>query len=404
MRIAIDGSHGVLPGGVRTYLENLVPALSRVDPRIDLQVLLRGRTARLADRAPWSERTVPIRWPRKLLDLSEHFVGIPRVERFTGAVDVIHGTHFSLPRGRRGVPAILSVHDVAYLRRPDLYDDHRGNDYGYRVLLRRSLRRADRVIACSHHTMRDLIELLGVDPDRIWLVPHGLDTRFGPVAADESRRVRERWGLDGEWVIYPIGTITPRKNIEGVLLAFSIAFPDPRDRPTLLLTGPSELPIANRHLIETLGLARSVRSLSVGYPDELAALLAGAGWGLYPSLYEGFGFPPLEAMACGVPMLVSERTSCPEVTGEAALTVDPTDIEGMADAMRRLHSDSELRAELRERGLRRAADPGFSWDRVARQTLAVYRGDRAAHQAEIDPTARPEGVPAPDLPRIARVR
>ncbi len=385
MRIAIDGSHWAIPGGIRSLLENLLPALQSSSPSIELKVLLRGRTAAVAETLPAGVTPVPMGWPRRLLDRLENHVGWPKVERFSGPVDVVHGTHFSLPRAASGVPSILTVQDVAYLRRPDLYNDPGGNDYGYRYLLKHSLKRADRVIAIAHSSKRDLVEVTGIDPEKVWVVSLGVDPRFFPASKEEQARARRRVGIEGDFLIYPVGTITPRKNIERTLCAFSMAFPDPITRPALLLTGPGKFPAVTRDLIEALGLSASVRCASVSYPDDLRALLTAARFGVYPSLYEGFGLPPLEAMACDLPMLVADRTSCPEVVGKAALLIDPESVEAIADGMTRLYESESVRANFRQRGRRRVADPAFGWDRVARQVLAVYRDDRAAFAAEVDP-------------------
>jgi len=401
MRVAIDGSHGAIPGGIRSYLENLLPALIAAEPGLDLRVLLRGRTARRGGALPAGATAVPVRWPRRLLDALERHLDWPTVERSCGPVDVVHGTHFSLPRARRGVPTVLTVHDVAYLRRPELYGDRRANDYGYRTLLGASLRRADRVIALAHYSKADLVDLCGVEPERVWVVPHGVDPRFRPASPAAQLRARRRVGIEGAFAIYPVGTITPRKNIDATLESFARAFPDDRARPMLLLTGPGELPAAVHALSERLGIAAAVRAASVEVPGELAALLSAARFGLYPSLYEGFGLPPLEAMACGLPMLVSDRTSCPEVVGEAALLADPADTAALAEAMRRLDGDETLRDELRRRGERRVSDAAFSWLRAARQTLAVYRGDRIAFAAEPDPLRRPASPAAVEPVRHA---
>ena len=385
MRIAIDGSHWAIPGGIRSYLENLLPALVAAEDEIDLRVMMRGGTASAADTLPPEVTPVPVPWPRRVLDRLENHVGWPTAETFTGAVDAVLGVHFSLPRARRSVPSVLIVHDVAYLRRPDLYDDPSGNDYGYGYLLRNSIRRADRVIAISHATKSDLLAVTDCDPDKVWVVASGVDHRFGPVSDEARAAERRKVGLEGEFAIYPVGTITPRKNIERTLSAFSCAFPDPATRPALLLTGPGELPPTIGQLIEALGLSASVRVRSVGYPDDLRALYGAATFGVYPSLYEGFGLPPLEAMACGLPMLVADATSCPEVVGEAALLCDPESVDSIAVGMRTLFGDSIVRRDLIAAGHERVTDPAFGWDRVARQTLAVLRDDRAAHAAETDP-------------------
>jgi len=357
MRIAIDGSHWAIPGGIRSYLENLLPALQAAAPETDLRVLLRGGTASAASSLPSGVTPVPIPWPRRILDRLENHLGCPRVEWFAGDVDVVHGVHFSLPRARRGVSTVLTVHDVAYLRRPDLYDDAAGNDYGYRYLLRHSLKRADRVIAISHSTRRDLIELTECDPEKIFVIPFGVDPRFDRASTSEQEQVCQEIGLEGEFVIYPIGTITPRKNVERTLAAFAKAFPDRSCRPTLLLTGPGRLPGQITALIEELGLSESVRSRSVKYPDDLRVLYSAATFGIYPSLYEGFGLPPLEAMACGLPMLVADATSCPEVVGNAALMVDPESSDSLIDGMRQLGQDSSLRKDLRSSGTRESLPP-----------------------------------------------
>ena len=400
MRIAIDGSHWAIPGGIRSYLENLLPALGRVAPDADLQVLLRGRTSEAADTLPPGVTAVPMRWPRRILDRLENSLGLPKVERFCGKVDAVHGVHFSLPAARRGVPSVLTVHDVAYLRRPDLYDDPRGNDYGYRTLLPQALKRADRVIAISHAAKEDLLAVSSVDPDKVWVVGHGVDPRFTLPTPEEIAAVRRSVGIEGEFILFPVGTITPRKNVERTLTAFSVAFPDPMERPTLLLTGPGNLPGTVDQLVGALGLDISVRCASVRYPDDLRALYGAALFGIYPSLYEGFGLPPLEAMACGLPMLVADATSCPEVVGDAAELVDPESTDAIADGLRRLFDRPQRRERLRSLGRARVSHPAFSWDRVARQTMAVYRGDLAAFREETDPLTlglAPEAEPETEV-------
>lgn len=393
MHLAIDGSHWTIPGGIRSYLGCLLPALLRVEPDVTVSALFRGRTASAAEDLPEGVRAVPVRLPRRLLDTLEHRCGRPRVERWTGPVEGVLGTHFSLPSARRGVPRVLVVHDVAQRVRPDLYDDPRGNDYGYRTLLPRSLARADRVIAISEHTKADLVRETGVDPDRVWVVPLAVDPRFAPATADEKRRIREALGLRTEFVLFPVGTVTPRKNVDGLLRAFADAFPDLSTRPALVLTGPKELPESTRARIAELGLELSVRAANVRYPDDLGALYSAARFGVYPSLYEGFGLPPLEAMACDLPMLVSNRTSCPEVVGDAALLVDPGNHDALVSGLRRMEDDAELREELRRRGRQHVEDPTGAWDRVARQTLAVVRDDRAAFEAAAATRESSDSVP-----------
>jgi glycosyltransferase involved in cell wall biosynthesis len=387
LRIAFDCSHFAVPGGIRTRIGNMVRALAAAGPDNEYVLYVRGlgRTADVPALPEGSRaRVVSVRAPRRLLAFLENRVGWPPLEYWTGPVDVVHGTHFVLPPTRRS-RRVLTVHDVAYLRHPEFYADKRWNDYGYRYLLSRSLRRADAVIAISHTTRTDCIELCGVDEEKIWVVPSGVDPRLRPVPAEIRRPVLARLRLDRPYAVYPVGTIDVRKNLPGTLEAFARAFPDSAARPLLVLTGVGALPEDLLARARARGIEDAVRPCHVSYPEEFMAVLSGGRWGMYLSRYEGFGLPPLEAMACGLPLVVSRTASVPEVAGDAAVLVDPTDTDAIAEAMRRLDGDEALRRDLAARGRERAAGPAFSWERAARQTLAVYRNDRSAFLAEPQP-------------------
>ncbi len=389
LRIALDCSHYVIPGGIRTRIGNMLAALGSVAPENEYLLYYRGlSTSGDAPQLPPGihAATVRARAPRRLLAFLENRFQWPPVEYWTGAIDVFHGTHFSLPAAR-SARLILTVHDVAYLRHPEFYGSKRWNDYGYRYLLGNSLRRADLVIAISQATRKDLIELCNVAPERIWVVPSGVDVRLAPVPEEQRLTVLKRLGIDRSYVLYPVGTIDLRKNLARTFRAYRSAFPESAGRPLLLLTGVGALPKDLKHLARDLDLTQDVRACHVGYPDDLTALLSGARWGMYLSLYEGFGLPPLEAMACGLPLVVSNVSSIPEVVGDAALLADPRSVEAMAAAMRRLAEDQNLRTALSARGRARAASPAFSWERAARQTTAAYRNDREAYLAEEQPVS-----------------
>ena len=385
----------MVPGGIRTYLENLLWSLAESCPDDELLLFFRGISGGKAPPLPdgAKAKTIQVRAPGRLLHRLENSIGYPKIESWTGGVDVVHGVHFALPATRSDVRRVLTVHDVAYLRHPEYYTDQQLNDYGYHYLLSNALRRADAVIALSHAAKADIAELCEFDPDNIWVVPHGIDPRIGPASPEEQSRVREEHELEGPFAIYPVGTLEVRKNIRRTLEAFRRAFPDATTRPALLLTGVGDAPTEFFEIVDGHGLSGHVKLASVNYPDDLCALLSAAQWGMYPSLYEGFGLPPLEAMACGLPLLVSNASSCPEVAGDAALLVDPEDADEIAEAMIRLHTDATLRAQLAARGRTRAASAGFQWARAARQTRAVYADDRDAYAAEeqpLQPAREPE--------------
>lgn len=387
MRIAFDCSHQLFAGGVKVYLENLLFHLTHQAPGEDY--LLHYRVPHALPSPPpmaggVTAKVVHCRRSRKLLSGLENRFGWPKIEKWTGPIDVFHSPHFWLPVSR-AARLVLSVHDVAYLRHPELYGNSALNDYGYKYLLQHSLRRADAVIVPCTHTKNDLVELCDADPGRIWIVPFGSDQRFQPASEEEQLRVKRHYHIDRPYVLFPVGTFEVRKNIPRALRAFAQTFPHREDRPLLFITGVGSVPSTVRDAIVAYDLVKDVHIDKVGYPNELQALMTGAQWGMYPSLYEGFGLPPLEAMGCGLPMLVGNTASQPEVVGDAALLVDPHDVNAISAAMRRLHDDGTLREEYGERGRRRARAAGWSWGRAARQTLAVYRNDRQAHSREANP-------------------
>ncbi|MGE3166551.1 MAG: glycosyltransferase family 4 protein [Planctomycetota bacterium] len=398
MRLAFDCSHHLVPGGVRVYIQNLLAAWTQAEPEHEL--ILHYRTPQRPTEIPSLPGITPSALvhcglPRKWLSRVENLIGWPAIETWTGPIDVFHSPHFWLPPTRRA-RRVLSVHDVAYLRHPEYYAQRDLNDYGYHYLLPRSLRRAEAVIVPCEHTRRDLIELLAVPDERIWVVPFGSDPRFAAASADERARVRERYGLrDRPIVVYPAGTFDVRKNVPRVLRAFAQAFPSPSRRPLLFLSGVGAPPADVLRSIDELHLQDDVRIAQVEYPSELVALLSLAEWGLYPSLYEGFGIPALEMLHCGVPLIASSVSSVPEVVGDAAWLVDPHSVDQITDAMRTLHEDTALRADLQRRGRERAGSAAWTWERAAQQTHAAYLGDREAYRRLPNPLRTAAGVRAP---------
>jgi len=280
--------------------------------------------------------------------------------------DLVHFTrHLVPPTPGVRVPCIVTVHDVLPLREPQLYSAAIRTNY--RLLTPRAVRRAVRVITGSQYTRGELTELLDVDPARIDVTPYGVDSRFRPAPAD-PRVLRARFGIDRPFVAC-VGTLEPRKNLAGAVEAFA--------RLTKHDRGTSLVVIGGRgwDAGATERAARRARAPIVltGHvsDEELVGLLGSARCFLFPSFYEGFGLPPLEAMACGTPVVAADRASLPEVTGGAALLVDPEDPEAMASTVHQVLEDEALAERLRELGLRQAAR--YSWDACAASTLVSYR-------------------------------
>jgi glycosyltransferase involved in cell wall biosynthesis len=265
-------------------------------------------------------------------------------------------------------PVVTTVHDVSFKRHPELFP------LKHRVLLNLlippSLHQAVAVITCSEATRQDMIELYDLPPEKITVTPYAADETFRPMDPVEARRaVRERFGIAGRYLL-AVGHIHPRKNLPRLVRAFNrISGKVPHE---LVLVGKQGW--GNTELMEAISQApvgREPRFTGYVADADLPVLYAGADAFAYPSLYEGFGLPPLEAMACGTPVLTSNLSSLPEVVGEAAVLVDPYDEPSLARALAELLGDARKRAALSAAGLARAVQ--FTWDATARGTLEVYR-------------------------------
>jgi glycosyltransferase involved in cell wall biosynthesis len=268
---------------------------------------------------------------------------------------------------------VVTIHDLGYLAFPQAHTRRRRLELD--LTTRWSIRAAQQVIAISGATRDALVQHYEADPAKITVVYHGLSSSFRPASAEAIGQMRERYGLSERYFAY-VGTLQPRKNLERLIEAFAQL----ADHELQLVIAGKQgwLSEAIHQKVQALGAGGRVRM--IGYvPDaELPALLSGALAFTFPSLYEGFGLPVLEAMACGTPVLTSTTSSLPEVAGAAALLVDPTDTLAIRAALARLSSEAELRHHLRDQGLRRAAQ--FSWERCAQETLAVLTSSGANDQ------------------------
>lgn len=349
--------------GVVRYTDALVRALA---PRMegDLSVFL----TRAADgldgvhirrvRAPFP---TPNEYARALWEQTVVPIEVARL-----GSDVYHSPNYILPLALR-CPAVVTVHDIAFLDR----SLHRLRSHLYlSALTRRALNVSRRIICVSAHTGDLLAARFPSTRERIRVIGEGVDERFRPQPDSVVQEFRERFGLDRSYVLF-VGTHEPRKNLDRVIQAYELAVQRTGTEHLLAIAGVRgwKDEAAQRALHSSPARDR-IRLL--GYvPDELLpAAYSGADAFVYPSLLEGFGLPPLEAMACGAPVLTSNSTSLPEVVGEAALTVDPLDVEEIAKGLQRLMCDAELRVALAAAGRRRSER--FRWDRVAEQTMAVY--------------------------------
>ncbi len=374
MRIGIDYTAAVRQrAGIGRYAHNLIGALAELESSHQYTALVVGEKP-LGDlqiselpnwqvrRFPLSERIATIMWQRARLPMP--------VELIIGAIDLFHSPDFVLPpmfcRHK-----ILTVHDLSFFRVPQYA--HPAQCAYLEKAVPRSVYRADWILADSRNTKRDLVELLNVPSERVTVIYAGVEARFKKIVDSEIlEAVRARYNLPSRFIL-SLGTLEPRKNFIGLIRAYQELI------QSVATFGDYSLVIGGgkgwlyEEIFETVEqLSLQDRVIFPGYiaDADLPALYNLAEIFVFPSFYEGFGLPPLEAMACGTPVITSDRPSLPEVVEDAALMVDALDNTALARAMSQLLTDAELRAELRRRGIEQAKK--FKWEDAARRLLDVY--------------------------------
>ena len=286
----------------------------------------------------------------------------------TADLDVLHSPDF-IPPFRYNCKSVITIHDLAFLLYPQLLTKDSARYYGQ---IDQAVLRTDHIIAVSQNTKEDIIRLLGVPEDKITVIYEAANPIYRPIEDDEElHRVREKYHIAGDFILF-VSTIEPRKNLPALLRAFRQLLNDYKLGVQLVVAGRRGWLSENVFsLVDELELTEDVLFLGRVPLEDLPPLYTAARLFAYISTYEGFGLPPLEAMACGTPVVVSNVSSLPEVVGDAALLVAPDDIPGLTVALWRGLTDEARRAELIAKGFRRAQC--FSWEKAARQTLAVYQ-------------------------------
>jgi glycosyltransferase involved in cell wall biosynthesis len=366
MKIAIDVRkwHDY---GIGTYVRNLVRHLALID-RESTYFLFCDPTDRdvLRDLAG---NFVPVVDRSRGYGLREH-VTIPWHAARLGA-DLLHMPHYVVPLLTKG-PAVVTIHDCIHLLFPEYLRSGLALPYA-RAMMGHAVRRSARVFTVSEASRRDILHFWPrTDPDHVQVVPNAVDEALLAEPSEEQReRVRERYQIRGRYVLY-VGNVKPHKNLDRLVRAFARLRRRPEyDDVKLLIIGQDENRYAGlRRTVEAAGVRQDVRLFGFVPDATLAALYRLATVFAFPSLYEGFGLPPLEAMACGTPVVTSRASALPEVVGDAAVLVEPNSVEDIADGLARVLGDDALQADLSRRGKERARQ--FSWERAARATHAGY--------------------------------
>jgi glycosyltransferase involved in cell wall biosynthesis len=354
--------------GLGRYAESLTRALVAAHPERYALFYNRERGVEpLAGLEHLPTRTVALGYkPWRMAVWLGQLARVPFNRVMPGAT-LFHATEHLLPP-LRGIPTVLTVHDLIFRHMPEHHK--RLNRWYLNLTLPLYCRRATHVIAISQHTKRDLIEAYALDPRKISVIYEAADPQFVPQPPAVVEAARARYGLPRRYLLF-VGTIEPRKNLTRLLEAFESLHAEGLSDGLVIVGQRGWL---YEHFFARLerSPAREAVRLPGFVPDpDLVALYAGAQALAFPSLYEGFGLPVLEAMACGTPVVTANASSLPEIGGEAALYCDPTAVEDLTSTLRRLLGDAPLRERLRAQGLERAAC--FSWERTARATERVYK-------------------------------
>lgn len=371
MRIAIDYSPAIQQqAGIGRFTRDLTrAALYRESPHEFVLVGPFGAKppSWLAEHTHASWRTFPA--PSRVMGALWHRLKVPApVEWITGAIDLFHATDYLAPPCRQA-RQVITVHDLSFLRHPEYADPALAHFLSSTVP--GAVRQASLVLADSEFTRTELLTALNLTPSKVSVVYGGVGAEFRPAEnPEETRGIVERYEIGVPYVLF-VGRIEPRKNIGTLLKAYRALLDQNRTPGVLAIAGGKGWlyePIFQA--ADELRLGDHVRFLGHVPDPDLPALMAGASVFVFPSYYEGFGLPPLEAMACGTPVVAGNAGSLIEVLGDAALIVPSDDVGALADAIRRAHTDGALRDSLRAKGIARAAR--FTWGAAAKQLLDAY--------------------------------
>ncbi len=357
-------------GGIGRYVRELIAALGNIDaPNNHYRLFVAGAGRKPLPKIPstqfaWKPTALTPTWLARLWGRAR--LPFP-VEFFTGDVDLYHATDFVLPPTRAKTRTVLTVHDLSFLRVPETASP--GLRRYLENVVPRSVQRAHYVLADSEATKHDLIRYYQTDAEKIEVLYSGVDNRFRPITDTlEITRVRQQYHIPDRPYVLSVGTVQPRKNYPALIEAVSRL--NHSEICIVIVGGKGWLDDPIFEAIHRLRMQDRVIFAGFAADDDLPALYSGSLCMALPSLYEGFGLPVLEAMACGVPVITSNLSSLPEVAGEAGILVTPTNLDEITNALDRIITDTALRETMIMKGLQQAQK--FSWETGAQQLLRVY--------------------------------
>ena len=368
LRIGIDAT--AVPEtatGVGTYVYGLIRGLAEVDGvnqytifgRRDQWEIIGVQAANMRlFPVTASSRIARVMWEQTLLPIAARRLRL----------DVLHSPHYTMPV-LRSTRSVVTFHDLTFQLFPEVHE--RSKRYFFGCFMRVSARWADLLIAVSENTKKDMVRLLGVSPSRVVVTPEAASSEFRPLPLADVANVCSRYDLiAGRYLLY-VGVLEPRKNVPMLLKSYAAIHDEFPQFPLVLAGKKGWMYDSIFERVNQAGISDALRFVGHVPKDDLVALYNGARAFVYPSKYEGFGLPVLEAMQCGTPVVAGAVSSIPEIAGDAAILIDPSSAEALTDALRRILADEALAVDLAARGRARAAM--FSWNRCARETIAVYQ-------------------------------
>jgi glycosyltransferase involved in cell wall biosynthesis len=372
MHIGIDAhAIGARQGGNETYIANLIKSLAEIDGDNLYTIYLADAGAA----AQWRERltTRHKNFSVRLLPPPTPLVRVPvylTYELFRRPVDVLHVQYTAPPFCR--APLVVTIHDLAFERLPETFT--RRGSFQLKLTVRRTAKKAAKIATVSEYSRQDLLDIYKLPPEKVVVTYNGVESSFTPQPSvpNEAEEIRKRFGVSRDFLL-AVGSLQPRKNLVRLIRAYARLRSEREDfRPQLVIVG-RKLWLTSEIFDEVKRQRWADDVILTGYvaDEDLPALYRAARAFVYPSLFEGFGLPPLEAMASGTPVVTSDVSSLPEITGDAALLIDPNDERALANALIEIMNNDRLRAELREKGLAQAKK--FTWRDAAEKTLRLYQ-------------------------------
>ena len=372
MRIAIDARMLDVPyTGVGNYTKNLIASLRNIDAQNQYTLIMSNES----DFKIFPDKNLKIvRWGYPPFSLKSIFLLHKLLVK--ERIDIFHSPFCVVPLLAK-CPVVLTIHDLMAMKYPGFFAGRRfiarifGRTY-FKIFMRLSIKKAKAILVVSKHIKEELIDFMPNTRKKITVTYEGVDKSFRKIK--EERKIalfRRVYNLKGKTVLY-LGSVRPHKNVAKLIKAFGILVSQLNTECQLIIAGEKDKNLlVLKNLVEQLGLSKKTVFLNHVPEEELPLLINAADIFVFPSLYEGFGLPPLEAMACGTPVIASNIASIPEVVGDAAILVNPKDEQKIASAMLRLLKDHSLRQELVKKGYQRISS--FTWKNTAKETMGVYQ-------------------------------